>query len=66
MSGAGIPEKLRRSPSIRYLENVRRDHEDLGRGRRLMGEVRSCREFDESPLEGWASEGLFSVLFIPR
>ncbi len=36
MSGAGIPEKLGRSQSIRYLENVRRDHEDLGRGRRLM------------------------------
>ena len=32
MSGAGIPEKLGRSQSIRYLENVRRDHEDLGRG----------------------------------
>jgi len=36
MSGAGIPEKLGRSQSIHYLENVRRDHEDLGRGSRLV------------------------------
>jgi len=37
MSGAGILEKLRQSQSIRYLENVRRDHEDLGKGEAVDG-----------------------------
>jgi hypothetical protein len=33
MSGVGVPEKVfRQSQSIRCLENVRRDDEDLAKG----------------------------------